>query len=111
MKTTKKFLIGIAILIALSPMGLILPDLFKAGSAWGEWGVDEIQQMTGYAPSGLSKLSNLWNAPMPDYAFKTSEEKGLAHLSFAYIFSAILGVIVIIILTTFAGKLLSRKET
>ncbi len=38
MKITTKFLIGIAVLIVLSPLGLILPEHFKAGSAWGEWG-------------------------------------------------------------------------
>jgi len=38
MTLTGKLWIGIGALIVLSPLGLILPDQFKAGSAWGEWG-------------------------------------------------------------------------
>ena len=108
MKTTTKFMIGIAVLVALSPLGLLLPARFKAGSAWGEWGADEMQKLIGYAPKGLEKLSSLWSAPMPDYAFKGWEEKGLSHLSLAYIVSAILGIIVIAIVILLIGKILSR---
>jgi hypothetical protein len=108
MKTTTKFMIGIAVLVVLSPLGLLLPAHFKAGSAWGEWGADEMQKLVGYAPKGLEKLSSLWSAPMPDYAFKGWEEKGLSHLSLAYIVSAILGIIVIAIVVLLIGKTLSR---
>ena len=47
MKLTTKFWIGIVVLIVLSPLGLILPEHFKAGSAWGEWGADEMQKLVG----------------------------------------------------------------
>ena len=43
-----KLWIGIAILIILSPVGLILPELLKAGGAWGEWGADEIEKIAGH---------------------------------------------------------------
>ena len=77
MKLIIKCWIGIAVLIILSPLGLILPEHFKAGSAWGEWGIDGMQKLVGYVPGGLEKLSSLWNAPVPDYALKGWEEKGL----------------------------------
>ena len=109
MKITSKLWIGIAILIAVSPLGLILPKYFKAGSAWGEWGVDEVQKIVGYVPKGLEKLSTIWNAPMPDYAFKGWEEKGLSHLSFAYIISAIVGIAIISAAAWLIGKLLAKK--
>ena len=109
MKLITKFWIGIAVLIVLSPLGLILPEHFKAGSAWGEWGADEMQKLVGYVPKGLEKLSSLWSAPLPDYAFKGWEEKGLSHLSFAYIMSAIIGIGIIVIVTIGIGKLLARK--
>ncbi|MDO9464978.1 MAG: PDGLE domain-containing protein [bacterium] len=108
MKLTNKLWIGLGILVILSPLGLLLPEHFKAGSAWGEWGADEMQKLVGYVPQGLEKISSLWNAPMPDYAFKGWEEKGLSHLSLAYIVSAILGIIVIAIVILFIGKILSR---
>ena len=109
MKLITKFWIGIAVLIVLSPLGLMLPEHFKAGSAWGEWGADEMQKLVGHIPKGLEKLSGLWNAPMPDYAFKGWEDKGLPHLSFAYIMSAIVGIGIIVLVSMGIGKLLVKK--
>jgi len=110
MKTITKLWIGIIILIIITPLGLLLPAHFKAGSAWGEWGADEVGKVVGYVPQGLEKLSELWKAPFPDYAFKGWEEKGIMHLSLAYIFSAIVGICVIVALAWFIGKLLTKKE-
>ncbi|MCK9603677.1 MAG: PDGLE domain-containing protein [Candidatus Omnitrophica bacterium] len=110
MKIITKFWIGIAALILLAPLGLILPEYFKAGSAWGEWGADEMKELVGYIPQGLEKLSSLWSAPIPDYAFKGWGEKGLAHLSFAYIVSAALGILLIVLIVLLLGKALVRKE-
>lgn len=109
MKITTKLWIGMAVLAVLSPLGLILPEYFKAGSAWGEWGADEIQALVGYIPNGLAKLSTLWKAPIPDYAFKGWEEKSLPHLSFAYIISAIAGIAVCAVLVWFVGKTLVKN--
>lgn len=110
MKVISKFWILIGGLIILSPLGLLLPEHFKAGSAWGEWGTDEMQKLVGYIPGGLEKLSSLWSAPIPDYAFKGWEEKPLSSLSFAYIFSAVIGVLVCVGVVFILGRFLSRKE-
>ena len=110
MKIATKLWVGLGILIVLSPLGLWLPDRFKAGDAWGEWGTDGIKELVGYIPQGLEKLSSLWSAPMPDYAFKGWEEKGLSHLSFAYIVSAVLGIAIITVVVLLLGKLLINKE-
>ena len=109
MKITTKLWIGVAVLIILSPLGLIIPDHFRSGSAWGEWGSDEMQKLVGYVPQGLDKLSGLWKAPMPDYAFKGWEEKGLSQLSLAYIVSAIVGITIIVCSVLVIGRLLTRK--
>ena len=109
MKTTNKLWIGIGILILLSPLGLFLPEHFQAGDAWGEWGTDTIKELAGYIPQGLEKLSSIWNAPMPDYAFKGWEEKGLFSLSFAYIISALIGIIAVALIVLLIGKMLSKK--
>jgi hypothetical protein len=109
MKITTKLWIGIAVLIVLSPLGLILPEHFKAGAAWGEWGADEIQKLVGYIPQGLEKLSSLWNAPIPDYAFKGWEEKGLPYLSLAYIISAVVGIGLTVMAVLIIGKILVKK--
>jgi hypothetical protein len=110
MKTVNKLWTGLTILIILSPLGLILPEHFKAGAAWGEWGADEMQKLVGYIPQGLEKLSSLWSAPIPDYAFKGWEEKGLPHLSFAYIISAVLGIAIVVGIVLLLGKILSGKS-
>ncbi len=109
MKTNTKLWVGMVIFIVLSPLGLILPEHFKAGSAWGEWGADEIQTLVGYVPKGLAKFASLWNAPIPDYAFKGWEEKGLPHLSFAYIISAVVGIALVSVLVWLIGKNLTKK--
>ena len=110
MKTTSKLWIGIGALICLSPLGLIVPEHFKAGSAWGEWGADEISKLVGYVPEGFKKLSEIWKAPFPDYAFKGWEGKGLANLSIAYIFSAVVGIAVISLAALLLGKMLAKKQ-
>ena len=109
MKTITKLWIGLGVLILLSPLGLILPEYFKAGDAWGEWGMDNIKELIGYIPRGLEKLSSLWSAPVPDYSFKGWEEKGLPHLSIAYIISAIIGVVIVVLVALILGRILSKK--
>lgn len=110
MKIIAKLWIGMVILIVLSPLGLLLPEHFKAGDAWGEWGTDTIKELVGYIPKGLERLSTLWSAPMPDYAFKGSEGKPLASLSAAYIISAIIGITACVGIIFLLGKFLSRKK-
>ena len=110
MNTINKLWLGLAVLILLSPLGLLSPEHFLAGSAWGEWGVEEIRKLVGYIPKGLEKLSGIWRAPMPDYAFKGWEEKGLPSLSFAYIISAILGIAVVAAVIILLGRVLIKKE-
>jgi cobalt/nickel transport protein len=94
-KSITKFWLGIAVLAILSPLGLILPAYFKAGSAWGEWGADEIQKLVGYLPRGLEKLSSLWSAPFPD---------------FAYIISAVAGIFVTLAVVFLIGRALAKKS-
>jgi ABC-type spermidine/putrescine transport system permease subunit II len=94
MKITTKLWIGLGFLILLSPLGLIFPEYFKAGPAWGEWEL---------GPS-------LWNAPIQDYLFKGWEDKEMGSLSLAYIASAIIGIIVVTCAALLIGRLLSKKK-
>ena len=106
MKTMTKLWLGVVILALLSPLGVWLPEHFKAGDAWGEWGGDTLKGLVGYVPQGLEGLSDLWEAPIPDYAFKGWEEKGLSCVSFAYVFSAIFGIVLTAVVAISVGKLL-----
>jgi hypothetical protein len=110
MKTTTKLWIGIVILILLTPLGLFLPEHFKAGTAWGEWGADSIKELMGYIPRGFEKISSLWNAPLADYSVKGLENKGMEGASLAYILSAIVGIAVTVFLMFLIGKALTRTK-
>jgi|SRR5208283_2568382 hypothetical protein len=113
MTVTKKLWIGIGVLIILTPLGLILPDYFKAGDAWGEWEADTIQKLVGYVPQGIEKLSVLWkkNSLFPDYCFKGWDDKAIwPYQSFAYIIAAIVGIAVISSIVFFLGKFLAKNN-
>jgi cobalt/nickel transport protein len=110
MKTITKLWILVAILAILSPIGLLLPEHFKAGAAWGEWAPEEIQALVGYIPKGLEKLASLWCAPIPDYTFKGWQTKPLRSLSVAYIISAIAGIVISVVLVFLIAKLLAKKD-
>jgi cobalt/nickel transport protein len=110
MKSINKLWIGIIILILLSPIGLILPEKFEAGTAWGEWGLDEIEQQLGFVPEGMEQSAETWSAPMPDYAFKNQEEAPISVQSISYIISGIIGVAIVAAISLIIGKLLAKRE-
>jgi len=110
MKTITKLWILIIILVILVPIGLILPEYFKAGAAWGEWSPEEIGVFIGYVPKGLERLSSFWHAPIPDYAFKGWEGRSIGSLSLAYVISAIAGIVVTVGIVFLIGKFLGKKE-
>lgn len=110
MTTAKKLWIGIGALAVCSPLGVFLPGIFKAGSAWGEWGTDEIKEAAGYIPAGLQRLADIWRAPLPDYSFRGWEGKGVGYQSCAYVISAVVGIAVVVAVSMALGKVLSEKD-
>lgn len=82
----------VAVLIAATPLGLL-----ATGTAWGEWGAEEIAEVEqngavlGYTPAGLESGWSL-DVLMPDYTL------GEANEVFAYILSAIIGVALLVII-------------
>lgn len=105
MKTIKKLWIFMAVLAILTPIGLMIPQHFKAGAAWGEWGTEEMQKLVGYIPQGLARLSSLWNAPMPDYVLKACEKNS----GVSYIISAIAGILATAGIVYLIGKILIKR--
>ena len=91
--------LGVAVLA--TPLGLL-----ASGTAWGEWGIDELQNMgLGFIPQGMQKLAGWWPAPLPDYGFP---RMGAV---IGYILSAVLGAAVIVFLLWILGRWISRKNT
>lgn len=91
-----KVYIFIATLIILSPLGLL-----AEGTAWGEWGTDEIKELAGFIPKGMETGLN-FEAVMPDYTVSGVNEV------LGYIISAILGVLLIMLLFRLIG-IFSKK--
>lgn len=98
----KSFWGAVAAVIVAVPLGLWLPRYFGAGAAWGEWSPEQATQTAGLKtiPKGMSQLSRLWQAPVPDYALSGSS--GGAGLQ--YVFAALGGVVLITIVFLALGK-------
>lgn len=94
----------LALLIALTPLGLL-----AEGTAWGEWGVEEITdgtatgQALGYTPEGMANGFE-WNSLIPDYSFA-----GLPDW-FAYILSAIMGVAISVVFFKLLSTFVKDKK-
>jgi cobalt/nickel transport protein len=84
--------IALLVLAVLTPAGLYLPQVLKAGSAWGEWGVDEVKRMIGYSPAGMERDSGRWKAPLPEYALPGEGKAPLSRRSLSHVLSAIVGI-------------------
>lgn len=91
----------IVTLIILSPLGLL-----ATGTAWGEWGSEEISTVVhggkslGYTPKGMENGFS-FKALMPDYTLSGTHEV------LAYVLSALAGTAIFIILFKLIG---SRKR-
>jgi cobalt/nickel transport system permease protein len=84
-----------------TPIGLL-----ASGTAWGEWGVDELQNMgLGFIPQGLQNIAGWWPAPLPDYGFpRMGAVTG-------YILSAFIGIGMVVFLLLMLGKRISRHNS
>lgn len=73
--------------VILTPLGLLAP-----GTAWGEWGVQQLQGMhLGFVPKGLSRWNGFWSTLFAGYSIP-----GLGE-SFGYIVSALLGIALVMV--------------
>jgi cobalt/nickel transport system permease protein len=91
--------VGMAVLIVASPLGLLAP-----GTAWGEWGTEELTEMGLPAiPAGLERLSTLWGAPIADYDLPM-----LGNANLGYIISAIVGIAITALVVWLFTMLLTR---
>lgn len=98
-KEKTKAIYGLIVaLVCLTPLGLL-----ATGTAWGEWGSDEIKEVVsegnvlGFIPKGMEEGFNFATL-MPDYAIN-----GLPEVA-GYVLSAVAGVVIMIILFKVIGK-------
>jgi len=83
---------ALLVMALLTPVGIYLPEILQAGRGWGEWGVEEVRRMTGYAPEGMEKASGGWKAPLPDYGQASQEGAPFPLRGVRYLLSAFLGI-------------------
>lgn len=105
-KKYKALLIPMTVLIILTPLGLI-----TKGTAWGEWGSDEIKTAIGYIPKGFTAMADKWNALMPDYSLPAANSAAAG--AGVYILSALAGTLLIagiILLTNLLIKIQKGKS-
>ena len=89
--------------VVLCPLGLL-----ASGTAYGEWGIDEVKQLLGYVPSGMAHYADKWHAVMPDYSLPKLGESIFSQ-SMGYMISAIVGIIVISSLIILSSKIVKRS--
>ena len=90
---------ALGVLALATPIGLL-----ASGTAWGEWGVNELKDFgLGFIPNGMQRLSGWWPAPLPDY--------GLSRMGavIGYILSALIGIALVAFMLWLAGRILIRK--
>jgi|RhiMetdeSRZDD1v2_1073273.scaffolds.fasta_scaffold384817_3 cobalt/nickel transport protein len=107
-KNYHKLWMGLGLLLLLSPLGLLLPELAKARGAWGEWGVGELRSMLGYVPAKLESLQGVWKAILRDYSILGLQKPWQTKL--AYLACGAIGASVIIVICFALGKWLSIPE-
>ena len=98
-KKMKPLYVIIGILVLATPLGLL-----ASGTAWGEWGAEEIQELIGFVPKGMENGFQ-FNSLIPDYSLGNVTEY------IGYIISAALGVIIIFIIFKILSKINLRKGT
>ncbi|MGI6107816.1 MAG: cobalt transporter CbiM [Lachnospiraceae bacterium] len=99
-KTSAPIKILLALLICATPLGLL-----AEGTAWGEWGADEIADTgAGYVPSAMAGDSG-WQALLPDYTVP-----GMSGV-IGYIVCAVIGTAVFIILFKLIGLAAQKKKS
>ncbi len=105
----KKLLVILAILAVLSPIGIILPEQFKAGDAWGEWSTDTIRELVGFIPEKMKETADLWKAPIADYNLG-DEKSSFAVQALSYILSGAIGIVLCVLILFGISKLLEKKS-
>lgn len=92
-------------LIILCPLGLI-----ATGTAFGEWGLDELLQNdeVGFIPQGLARFADFWqHSVLPDYSIP-GMTASFTQSAMGYIISAVVGVGLVLLVITLLKKIVKE---
>jgi len=99
MKKTPLYLwIGLGVLTALTPLGLL-----AQGAPWGEWAGNELKEILGFIPEKLRGMEQIWKAPFSDYSLS-----GLESTPLEYLLSALIGLAAVSALSFIIIKALGK---
>lgn len=118
MPLIQRLAIFMGILVLLAPLGIYLPEMFNAGTAWGEWGSSEIKTEIaretggeGYVPQGIQQAEDKgWKAPFADYNLPGQENAPLSKLMSIYVLMGAIGVIVSGLILMFGKQIFTKKD-
>ncbi len=91
--------------LLLLAMALLTPlGLLAEGTAWGEWGAEDLVETLGFVPRGIDQASAWWQALLPDYTVKGLGEKT------GYVVSALVGSALVYLAAMAYMKTLARPK-
>lgn len=101
-KQYRKLWWGLLALVVLTPLGLI-----AAGTAFGEWGTEQLAEEVGFIPQGLAAMADFWKyAVLPDYAIPGLDSTIGSVIG--YVASAVIGVALVIGIITLLNRLIKE---
>lgn len=100
----KKHGLALLVLAAITPAGLL-----AEGTAWGEWGADEILKQLGYVPQGMAAATEWWQALLPEYTIPFLGDDRSAAMG-GYFLSAVLGGAIVYGITMMMKKMLVKAQ-
>jgi len=103
----KRLWIGLLVMALLSPLGIILPRVFRAEGAWGEWAPGTLVKLLGYLPEGLRRTAETWKAPMAQYSLNAGNRSLLFQIC-CYVLSGLLGLVLVSLLIYLLSRSLFR---
>jgi len=86
-----------------APLGLL-----ATGTAWGEWGAQDLGGRLGFVPEGVDRFGGLWSGVLPDYALPGRGSGPWAVLG--YLLSALAGVALLVAGTWLVVRLRRRRS-
>lgn len=95
----RRYWLLLLILALITPLGLL-----AEGTAWGEWGAEDLAKTLGFVPRGIDQASSWWQAFFPDYTVKGFGENA------GYLISALVGSALVYLAAVAYIKIIARPK-
>jgi cobalt/nickel transport protein len=95
----RRYWLILVIMALLTPLGLL-----AEGTAWGEWGAEDLAATLGFVPRGIDQATAWWQALLPDYSVRGMGEKT------GYVVSALAGSALVYLAAMAYMKAIARSK-